>query len=199
MTGVQTCALPILNIVFINDSSSTPSLMDSQMVESAASYIAALSKPGTNFLGNEYVKHKVIEALLPPNIKSDRAISRRLDVNRQLLPKLMEKRRKFNDISSNLSNNRLGMLIQCAEEVMDDSTLAEQEKDFVGNHLAEELGLLHLFSDSGIEPDDDFYYHHDEGAPVEVDDSVQVKKKKDYKHVQRSSEGNSQEEEEGVP
>ena len=56
------------------------------MVESAASYIAALSKPGTNFLGNEYVKHKVIKTLLPPNIKSDRATSRRLDVNRQLLP-----------------------------------------------------------------------------------------------------------------
>lgn len=70
------------------------------------------------------------------------------------------------------------MLIQCVEEVMDDSTLAEQEKDFVGDHLAEELGLLHLFSDSGIEPDDDFYYHRDDGAPVEVYDSVQVKKKK---------------------
>lgn len=52
------------------------------MVESASSYIAALSKPGTNFLGNEYVKHKVIVALLPPNIKSDRAISKRLDVKK---------------------------------------------------------------------------------------------------------------------
>lgn len=43
------------------------------MVESAAAYIAAASKDGRNFTGNEYVKQHVIEALIPENVSSVRS------------------------------------------------------------------------------------------------------------------------------
>ena len=46
--------------MLIIDSSLTA--IDSRMVESAAAYIAAASKDGRNFTGNEYVKQHVIEA-----------------------------------------------------------------------------------------------------------------------------------------
>ena len=82
-------ARSICHVGSISTSSSTT--LDSEMVDSAAAYITALSKNGTNFSGNEHVSLHVIEFLLPKTIKSMSLLSRRLNINRQLLPTLIER------------------------------------------------------------------------------------------------------------
>lgn len=165
----------IKSIYHVDNSGSSLTAMDSQMVESAAAYIAALSKDGRNFTGNEYVKQHVIEALIPENVSSVRAISRRLEVNRQLLPKLIEKRRKFNDISNSATSNSSS---RETEDDLDDNALAEQEGSFSANLLPDELGFLHLFPDLDVGPDDDFYFEQDDRPPVVHEDAAPARKKK---------------------
>ena len=65
----------IKSIYHVDSVTSSPTAIDSQMIESAAAYIAALSKDGRNFTGNEYVKLHVIEALIHENVNSMRALS----------------------------------------------------------------------------------------------------------------------------
>jgi hypothetical protein len=153
----------IKSIYHVDKSGSSLTAMNSQMVESAAAYIAALSKDVRNFTGNEYVKQHVLEALIPENVSSVRAISRRLEVNRQLLPKLIEKRRQFNYISNSATSNSSS---RETEDDLDDNALAEQEGSFSANLLPDELGFLHLFPDLDVGPDDDFYFEQDDRPPV---------------------------------
>ena len=112
----------IFHFGFISTSSSTS--LDSEMIDSAAAYITALSRNGTNFLGHEHVRLHVIEALLPETIKSMSLLSRRLNINRQLLPTLIEKRKIFNDIASKSSS---ALPVEGLEDLLDDNALAEQE------------------------------------------------------------------------
>ena len=113
----------IRSIFKIDSTDTSNSSMDTQMIERAAAYISALSKEGTNFVGNEYVKHHVIKALMPATVCSLRAISKRLDVNRQLFPKLIEKRRKFDKISMSAMDGPLSPAVaHQPDESLDDSS-----------------------------------------------------------------------------
>ena len=157
----------IRSIFKIDSTDTSNSSMDTQMIERAAAYISALSKEGTNFVGNEYVKHHVIEALMPATVCSLRAISKRLDVNRQLLPKLIEKRRKFDKISMSAMDGPLSPAVaHQPDESLDDSFLAEQEGSFASNLQPDQLGLIHLFSGLGLSAEDDFFYSDNQTAPM---------------------------------
>jgi hypothetical protein len=163
------------SIYHVDNSGSSLTAMDTLMVESAAAHIAALLKDGRNFTGNEYVKHHVIEALIPENVSSVRAISRRLEVNRQLLPKLIEKWGKFNDISNSATSNSSS---HETEDDLDDNALVEQEGSISSNLLPDELGFLHLFPDLDVGPDDDFYFEQDDRPPIVREDAAPARKKK---------------------
>ena len=170
----------IRSIFKIDSTDTSNSSMDTQMIERAAAYISALSKEGTNFVGNEYVKHHVIEALMPATVCSLRAISKRLDVNRQLLPKLIEKRRKFDKISMSAMDGPLSPAVaHQPDESLDDSSLAEQEGSFASNLQPDQLGLIHLFSGLGLSAEDDFFYSDNQTAlSVDTDEPVHKRIKK---------------------
>jgi hypothetical protein len=90
-----------LTTTFKVESSCAPAckLMDTEMVDSAVAFISALANVVTNFAENEYVKLNVIEAVLPPETKSIRAIFKRLSANGHSSRRLIEKRRIFNENS----------------------------------------------------------------------------------------------------
>ena len=149
----------ILNIETPTTSNST---LDTEMVDRAAAYVGALTKNGTNHLGNEYVRLHVIEASLPAKVDSMRAFGRRLDFNRQILPDLIVKRAQFDEISKNVAMGHLISIhdnLDVAEPIvenlnkaqpiddnLDDQALLDQEGNFKSGLLEEDLGLLHLFS-----------------------------------------------------
>jgi hypothetical protein len=123
-----------LTKTFKVESSGAPSckLMDTEMIDSAVAFIAALTNVGTNFAENEYVKLNVIEALLPPDTKSIRAIFKRLRANRHSSRRLIEKRRIFNDIASKAETNT-----QSVKPIHDDS-LAQPENNFADTFQGDE-------------------------------------------------------------
>jgi hypothetical protein len=67
--------------------------LDTQMIDSAVDYSAALqtNHGGTNFRDNEYVRMHVLEALMPPILKSGRALATRLKVNRNIIHDVIAK------------------------------------------------------------------------------------------------------------
>jgi hypothetical protein len=77
---------------------STDTSLDTSMIESAIVYLQHLQMRVTNFRDNEYVKLHVLEALMPNSFKSQRAIATRLDININLMPEIVAKRLKFNEL-----------------------------------------------------------------------------------------------------
>jgi hypothetical protein len=73
-----------------------------------------------------------MEALLPPNTKSMSAMCKRLGMNRQSLPRLIEKRRAFNDTASKT-------VTQSVKPIHYDS-LAEQDNNSPGKLQLGESG-----------------------------------------------------------
>jgi hypothetical protein len=53
---------------------------------------------GTNFRDNEYMRLHVLEALMPNVVKSQRAIAIRLNVNKNLMPEIVAKKLKSNEL-----------------------------------------------------------------------------------------------------
>ena len=56
--------------------------------------------------------------------------------------------------------------------------MAEQEGDFVGNMLPDELGLIHLFSNLDLDQDDEFFFEDDQRAPLVEEESTPTPKKR---------------------
>lgn len=128
--------------------------LDTQMIDSAVDYLAALqtNHGGTNFRDNEYVRMHVLEALMPPILKSGRALATRLKVNRNIIPDVIAKRLQFNELIAARDT------ITPAIHDESDSMLEENALDFESNHSSDELGLLHLFSQLNVNSEDDFFF-----------------------------------------
>jgi hypothetical protein len=133
----------------------TPSTetLDTQMIDSAVDYLAALqtNHGGTNFKDNEYVRMHVLEALMPPVLKSGRALAKRLKVNRNIVPDIIAKRLQFNEL---VSTRDASSPVIPGETV---SMLEENASDFESNHSPDELGLMHLFTQLNVSAEDDFF------------------------------------------
>ena len=143
-------------ILGVNKLEST-SLLDTQIVDRATSYLAALqTRNGTNFKDNDHIRLHVLEALMPSNGISNRALALRLGVNREILPAIITKRIQFDNLKS----------ITPLNDNINDEALEETASTFAGNYTTEQLGILYLFSNLGLDQDDNFYHEEPDIAPV---------------------------------
>ena len=126
--------------------------LDSQMIDSAASYLAALqTSKGNNFNDSEYVRLHVLEALIPPVVGSSRAIALRLGVSRGILPRIISKRHAFNGLTA-------APIVALTSTVLEtDHSLDESASSFEGSQSAEESGSIYLFANLQLDQDDDFF------------------------------------------
>ena len=147
-------------------SARTTESLDTQIVNSAVDFIAALSLTatgGTNFTANDYVRQRVLEALIPMNKISQRMLSKRLQINRLSLPQIILQRKEFNDIQANVESNNRELSIQKDSSsvegltVLEDEALRDGNEIFAGDMNPGELALLYLFKAAGLEIEDSFF------------------------------------------
>ena len=135
--------------------------LDTQMVDRAATYLSALqTRNGTNFKDNDYIRLHVLEALMPSNGTSNRALAIRLGVSREILPAIISKRIQFDQITSAASD------VAPSNNINSDTILEETASNFFGNCTAEQLGILYLFSNLGLDQNNDFFYEESDPAPA---------------------------------
>ena len=157
------------NLFNITKTASSETL-DTQIDDSAIEYMASLqtNHGGTNYKDNDYVRNHVLEAIMPLTLKSGRALASRLKVNRNIIPEIVAKRLKFNELIAS-RDARAQTVVEDTDLVLEEGTL-----DFEANRSPDELGLIHLFTQSNVSPDDDFYFS-------ETADEIQVPSLKDKK------------------
>ena len=147
-------------ILGVNKLEST-SQLDTEMVDRAATYISALqTRNGTNFKDNDYIRLHILEALMPSSGTSNRALATRLGVNREILPAIISKRIQFDQITSAASD------VAPSNDISSDTTLEETASIFSGSYTAEQLGILYLFSNLGLDQNDEFFYEEGDPSPA---------------------------------
>ena len=140
----------IETLLGVSNAESTSDI-DGSMIDSAVSYVSSLQTSGTNFTANEYVRVHILESLIVPNI-SNRTLATRLGVNRKLLPDMIEKRKKFDEIAALKKE-----LNTVSADTEDDQSLEQNAEDFAAGLGADQLGILHMFSAFNFDQEDDFF------------------------------------------
>ena len=144
--------------------------IDSLILDNAVAFIEGLSLSsvgGTNFTSNQYVRSKVLEALIPTATTSHRQIANRLKINRLSIPQIIIKRKEFDKIKCAVNNvpNIEAMVPEEVEKndniIVQDEELINGNESFAGPMNKEELGLFYLFQASGLDSDDNFLFEDD--------------------------------------
>ena len=75
-----------------------------------------------------------------------------MKVNRNIVPEIIAKRIKFNELIA-LRDGRVQSILDDTDLILEEGAL-----DFEANRSPDELGLIHLFTQSNMSPDDDFFF-----------------------------------------
>ena len=167
--------------------------IDSIIVNNAVAFIEALSLTsagGTNFTSNQYVRSRVLEALMSNFLTSHRKIAIRLKINRLCVPRLIIKRIEFDKIKckTNKIQNTQSMIeneLQINDNVqVQDEDLRNGNEEFIGDMNREELGLFYLFQASGLDNDDSFFFEELSDDAATIEQPRKIKKVNAYqKHL----------------
>jgi hypothetical protein len=134
-----------IEIFFGISNTESTSDLDTSMIDSAVSYMSSLQTSGTNFTANEYVRVHILESLIVPKI-SNRTLATRIGVKRKLLPDIIEKRKKFDEIAALKKESS-----KPSADDEDNHSLELNAENFEAGLGADQLGILHLFADFNID------------------------------------------------